>query len=71
MRQLVKALHQNMSEDLAAADLVDTIRAEFQKEKHQVTVVSPLGEAQVVGQLTHGAITSEALRAENRGLQED
>ena len=56
MRQLVNALRQNMSEDLAAADLADAIRAEFQKEKHQVLVKGPLGDQQLVGQLTHGAI---------------
>jgi hypothetical protein len=56
MRQLVKALHQNMSEDLAAADLADAIRAEFQKEKWQVLVKGPLGDQQLVGQLTHGQI---------------
>src|SRR5262249_48701912 len=40
MRQLIQALHRNLSEDLDAADLVDRIRAEFQKK----------------GQLAQGAI---------------
>ena len=40
MRQLIQALHKNLCEDLDAADLVDRIRGEFQKE----------------GELTQGAI---------------
>lgn len=47
MRQLVQALHRNLSEDLDQADLVDRIRAEFQKKVRK-------GEEQ--GQLTQGAI---------------
>ena len=47
MHQLVQAMHRNLSEDLDQADLVDLIRAEFQKKVRK-------GEAQ--GELTQGAI---------------
>jgi hypothetical protein len=48
MHQLVQAMHRNLSEDLDQADLVDRIRAEFQKKARK-------GEAQ--GQLTQGQIS--------------
>jgi hypothetical protein len=55
MRQLAGALRKNMREDLAANELADTIRAEFQKEANKKWVPGPLGDRRV-GVLTHGAI---------------
>jgi hypothetical protein len=56
LRQLHKALRQNMSEDMAAGDLINAVRADFQKEKYQVLVTGPLGDIKGVGQLTYGEI---------------
>jgi hypothetical protein len=56
LRQLHRALRKNLSEDLAAADLNNAVRALFQKEEHQVLVTGPLGDTRLVGQLTYGKI---------------
>jgi hypothetical protein len=56
MQQLVQALLRNLSEDLDQADLVDRIRAEFQKKARK-------GEPQ--GELTQGAIRKLCERKTN------
>jgi hypothetical protein len=52
MGMLVGALDKNMREDLEHGDLVELVRAEFQKEKNKVVVVG----GRRVGQMTWGQI---------------